>query len=60
MRPGERNKLFEMRLALLLEAVAQMEKNFELKNGGSLMPSACEPVVVAARKLEEAMKGRVP
>jgi hypothetical protein len=60
VRPGERNKLFEMRLALLLETVTQMEEDFRLSNGRTLMPSACEPVIAAARKLEEAMKGRVP
>jgi hypothetical protein len=57
-RPGERNKVFEARLEALLEAVEQMERDFALPSGGSLLPSGCAPVVDAAKKLREAAEAR--
>lgn len=51
----EQRQRIDFHTALLLDAVEQMERDFALKTGGTLLPSACVPAVEAAKKLRAAL-----
>jgi hypothetical protein len=55
MTKSEKEKLIDMRIGLLLEAVERMREDFLLPSGRSLLPQACDPVLEAAHKLREAL-----
>ena len=51
MTKGEKQKIIDMRITLLLEAVEQMREDLFLSNGRSLLPRRC-----VRHKLREALK----